>query len=329
MFAILSDECTAAEIYYGYLHLKIVAVKRWKGKSNWNAEKAPTGMRTNAGLSSMGVTGISLERNWKQQLVKDYCQHVRRACGFVARVDQGQSLTAMVIPDASTPEWKVVFDEALRHVHAMIIQDISPPWRFSRKPTMSQLHVYVRATFLYWSAEDSPLVFGEDIVDLFLRTTHGYDLAFAGIVGRPLYVCGALKPARAERESVPVSDSTLAPCLNIAAMSPLLKFKGEKHGWRCTQCAKAGLPADRSQRLLRLYPLVHVGPTEYTPLRSKPITIAVALPPAEFDWEQHAGNRTSMRAAQPSLQMSTVYATFTSDESRSIWLMSTRYGANG
>ena len=127
---------------------------------------------------------------------------------------------------------------------------------------------------------------------------------------------------------MPVSDSTLAHCLNIASMSPLLKFKGEQYSWRCTRCAKAGLPADSSRRLLRLYPLVHV-PTGFTPLRSKPITIGVTPPPDEFDWKRHAHSSTSTRRAEPKLIDGAVYATFGSDESRSIWLMSELYGKPG
>jgi hypothetical protein len=200
---------------------------------------------------------------------------------------------------------------------------------------VSQLRGYVRATFLHWGESTALLVFGEAIVQIFMRKAARYNLDFAGIVGRPLYVCGALKPAQApERESlfssVPVSDSTIAHCLNIASMSPLLKFKGEQYSWRCTQCAKAGLPADSSHRMLRLYPLVRVpkaGLPGCTPLRSKPITVAVAPPPAEFDWKQHAGTSTSTRTAEPKLIDGSVYATFGSDESRSIWLMSARYGA--
>jgi hypothetical protein len=233
----LSPTFTAAEIYYTYSHLPIVAVKRWPRK--WANKAAPTGMRVNKGLR--GVMGNC--KGWQHELVAEYCT--------LRSIDDRRWLT---VPVVDSSDWKECLSEALCHVHMMLLRDMRPPFSgtqpdmlSSASATMSRMWVYARATFLKWDATVALAVFGTDIVQTIIKRTSQYDLDFGGIVARPLYICGALKQAA---DLGPLSDSpgdaaTAASfCQNVASMTPLLKFKDERQHWRCASCAEAGIPAD-------------------------------------------------------------------------------------
>ena len=135
------------------------------------------------------------------------------------------------VPQSGSSAWRELYDNALRHVHALILQDLSPPFMVEafRVKHNNTMRAYTRAAFLNWDARISALVFGSTITNHFRKKTRRYGLEFAGVRGRPLYACGAQKP---------ISDSATSSasstfCENLASMSPLLQFKGERLLWRC------------------------------------------------------------------------------------------------
>ena len=175
------------------------------------------------------------------------------------------------------------------------------------------LHAYSRATFLRWDKDTSKAVFGCCICDIFMEEAEEHNLDFVGVVGRPLYACGARLP-----------DSANLFCMNVASMSPLLKFKGGKQSWRCSKCATAGNDAETSRRMMKLYPLVQTNAGHQTPMRAKLVVAALHAPPDEFNWKNSSGQAN--RISTPMLHgFKTTFATFTPDESKAIWLPSTSY----
>jgi hypothetical protein len=113
--------------------------------------------------------------------------------------------------------------------------------------------------------------------------------------------------------------------MNVASMSPLLAFKGERQLWRCAACAKASVPAYTSRRMLRLYPLVQQKAQATTPMRSRPVIAAVEPPPAEFDWKQDAASNRDGIPSNPIRHLKTATGEFTEDVSKVSWLSSTSY----
>jgi hypothetical protein len=266
-------------------------------------------------------------KGWRHKLVAEYW-----------KVRGGLADQPLAVPAFGSDEWKDLFSKALCHVHVMLLRDMRPPFIGTRpemlasnSDTMSRLRVYARATFLKWDATVALTVFGTDIAQTFCERTSVYNLDFGGIVARPLYICGATAA-----DSGPVSDSpgdaaTAASfCQNVASMTPLLKFRGEQQQWRCASCAKAGIPANASRRLLRMYPMV---PTAHsaTPLRSKPLVVALCPPPSDFDWqhrETSIGDSSSIDAvAQPQVQYTSDgnFVVYSEEESKAIWLSSSSY----
>ena len=138
---------------------------------------------------------------------------------------------------------------------------------------------YTRATCLNWDARISALVFGSTITEHFRKKTRRYGLAFAGVLGRPLYACGAQKPVSDSATST--ASSTF--CENPASMSPLLQFKGERLLWRCAACIQADVPASTSRRIIRLCPVVRTIAGHVTPMRDK--ALSVALHPPLENWQ--------------------------------------------
>ena len=241
--------------------------------------------------------------------------------------------------------WKECLNKALCHVHAMLLRDMRPPFvdnqRTPGSPTMARLRLYARATFLKWSQNVALAVFGEAVVHAFVTRATSFDLEFGGVVGRPLYLCGAAKvedPGDTQASGInglrlasvapqePSSASSMSAatfCKNVASMTPLVKFKDEGFSWRCAACTKAGVGAETSRRLIRLYPLVRTTAHALTPMRSPPITVALYPPPTDFEWRQRdsdcsSGSVTSKRAKGSCMA-------YTVEESRAIWLSSSSY----
>ena len=118
-------------------------------------------------------------------------------------------------------------------------------------------------------------------------------LALAGIVGRPLYACTALK-----RQG---TTETLTPCGAVASMSPLLEFPEERKEWRCPDCLRCNAPVSDSvpRRIVRVYPSVQTTGTSMTPMRSLPVLLHVFVPPETFSWGQQNVNSDAEKPAVP------------------------------
>ena len=147
LFSRLSDKYDAASIYYLYLHLPIVAVKRWKaGKGKSQALPA---QQAHTGMAAAGLSGACLQQNqpWKHILVTDYCKLL-----------DGDA----VVPMVGTAAWQDSYRMAIRHIHALILQDLSPPFleQAFKAKACNTLHAYSRATFLCWDEEASTHAFG-------------------------------------------------------------------------------------------------------------------------------------------------------------------------
>ena len=216
-----------------------------------------------------------------------------------------------------------LYDKALRHIHALILRDMSSPFAADayqvREP--NTLHAYSRATFLRWDKDTSTTVFGCCICETFMEEAEQHGLKFVGVVGRPLYACGARLPDSVS--SKPANTGNLF-CMNVASMFPLLEFKGEKQSWRCAECAHAGIHAETSRRMMKLYPLVRTKAGHQTPMRAKLAVAALHAPPDEFNWKNSSGQAS--RISTPALHdFKTTFATFTRDESKAVWLSSTSY----
>jgi len=147
LFLHLSDTFNAASIYYLYLHCPIVAVKRRKSKGR----QALPAQQSRTGMAAAGLSGACLQQKqpWKHTLVTDYC-----------KLSDGDA----VVPTSGTPAWKDAYRKAIRHIHALILQDLSPPFleqAFRGHPWSKQtLHSYSRATFLWWDEAASIHAFG-------------------------------------------------------------------------------------------------------------------------------------------------------------------------
>ena len=145
-------------------------------------------------------------------------------------------------------------EQAMRRLHEIILQDLRPPWVTSRYPTQipgeSTLRRYTPTSFLQWSPVVARACFGEKLVARFRKIMQDLGVVDAGLIGRPLYACTAVKRNR-EGERI---------CMSAASMSPLLEFLEERKAWRCAACLgrKESEPVSDSfpRRILHLYPLV-------------------------------------------------------------------------
>ena len=167
-------------------------------------------------------------------------------------------------------------------------------------------------------------MFGKEIVSDFQKRAGAHDLELAGILGRPLYQCGAVKtdsgsgvnPTSSDRE--PKLEDFY--CNNVASMSPLLRFRNEQQRWKCASCVALNAGARTSRRVLHLYPLVFTTEQKMTPLRSHPAYAALHAPSSEFEWSQPGGTLAEGSLAMPF--RSKTFAAFNASESRDIWLTS-------
>jgi len=226
----------AAQIYYYYCTLRIVATKRRKhvpggGRRDWPTDATPP------------LTG--------QHLAKTSAAAVKAEFNRVALVEEYSALHGMAMPDITQERAK--FDEiylsAVKYIHMNLLQDLSPPWigaRFTQAlPGEGLLSQYLKPTFLQWDAEQAKQLFGKHVMGTFERAAKVVSLSVAGVLGRPLYVCTQLKP----------NGST---CLNAAAMSPLLDRFGGHRAFICKRCPH--VLGDTPLRMMRLYILVPKEP---------------------------------------------------------------------
>ena len=102
-------------------------------------------------------------------------------------------MKSALVPPPGSPEWHDFYTNAIAHVHALILQDLSPPFMteaFQVKHN-NRMRAYTRATFLNWKADTAAKVFGPKITGAFRRLATRYDLKLASVPGRPLVGCPA------------------------------------------------------------------------------------------------------------------------------------------
>ena len=73
-------------------------------------------------------------------------------------------MTNALVPPSGSSVWRELYDNALRHVHALILQDLIPPFMVEafRAKHNNTMRAYTRATFLNWDARINALVFGSN-----------------------------------------------------------------------------------------------------------------------------------------------------------------------
>jgi len=287
LFMALGKKWTAAAIYEYYLRLRLVGLKRHKGGAPGQS----------IGMAASENAGAALRQGmqpWRKRIVEEYCaiQHEDMPVSRASR----QTLT----------------DEAVRHLHALLLQDLRPPWMTDdfpqALPGCSTLSRYSRPCFLQWDAAVASMAFGPDVMAVFEKKAEVVNLKLYGVVARPLYACTA-KP-----------DGT--PCLQVASMSPLLEFPEERKEWRCASCRRNIAPVTDSvpERFLRLYPLVVTSKNRATPMRCPPMNALVFVPPLEFSW---SGSSVDVGYQAMPVKMkkgNRVTFQYSESESRAIWL---------
>jgi hypothetical protein len=111
-------------------------------------------------------------------------------------------------------------------------------------------------------------------------------------------------------------------------MSPLTKLTGARKEYRCAKCRDAGeAPVSGSVplRVLRLYVMVRAADGLPTPMRMKPLSVILEMPPADFAWgrEHTAVETASLTKARPfqtRAELNKVAYQYKGDESAAIWL---------
>ena len=274
LFFALGKEYSASQVYDYYLYLKIVALKRKKGKSsNW-------GSHGKRGSSAAGISGSGIRKGFKgskEQIVNEY-----------------REVTGGAEPGSASDA--ILTDQAVRHIHAFLLQDMRPPWIMStldtQIPSESTLSCYTQASFLQWTPAVARACFGVNILRPFTQSISECGFEDGGIVARPLYACTALKRNKAGIQGV---------CMSPAAMSPLLEFPEERKAWRCSACLRRDEPVSESlpHRILRLYPLVKATHSALTPMRASPAIAHLYIPPEEFSWGTGSSSASASRAAKP------------------------------
>jgi hypothetical protein len=168
----LGERHTASQIYFFYRTLRIIAVNRRKDHTSDNRAR-----RVGSHASELKPAQI------KQSHRAERTEIVRQYLAITGE--------RMELPEPNTDSFRVLFDAALRHVYAYVLQDMSPPWlSTSFGAGISGLGVYTRPAFVQWSAEAVPHIFGRDTATVFRRLCSRAGLAWAGIVARPLCVHG-------------------------------------------------------------------------------------------------------------------------------------------
>jgi hypothetical protein len=294
LFMALGQEYNAKQIYFYFLTLRIVAVKRKKAERRAGAR----------GMHESGAQASQLRashRPWQDQIVEDYL-HMKDS--------------QRPVPVSGSTEFNAFFDTALRHIYATVLQDMRPPWMTCHMGEghlhADALSLYTRPTFLMWNARLLLHTFGPDILRKFSALATSVSLKFVGVVARPLYVCTAQKeatlgsapPRKKRRQTLPATPGSASGfCMNLASMSPLLQFPEEHAEWLCTACRKQR-PGSASgsvpRRVLRLYPLVSTERMHSTPMRSGHVVALLYPPPVAFCWPTCATtNATPVDSPQP------------------------------
>jgi hypothetical protein len=201
-----------------------------------------------------------------------------------------------------------------------------PPWadwKFPQAlPGDGTLARYTRPQFLQWLEPDARIVFGDAVMSALQRVAALASFEAVGVLARPMYVC----TKRREKKAAQKNPQLL--CMATAAMSPLTKLTGERKEYRCAKCRDAGeAPVSGSVplRVLRLYVMVRAADGLPTPMRMKPLSVILEMPPPEFAWgREHTvvetASLTTARPIQTKAELNQVAYQYNRDDSAAIWL---------
>ena len=105
----LGERYAASQIYFFYRTLRIIAVKRRKDHTSDNRAR-----RVGSHASELKPAQI------KQSHRTDRTEIVRQYLAITGE--------RIELPEPNTESFRALFDAALRHVYAYVLQDMSPPW---------------------------------------------------------------------------------------------------------------------------------------------------------------------------------------------------------
>jgi hypothetical protein len=312
----LGEEYDAAQIYYFYRTLRLVALKRRKDKPGavGIGQALPaTGMRQ-AGVSA-GVIRRGMQ------------------VGSVRIVEEYMALmhSDVDVPAKGSAEFNATFEQALRYLHVLLLEDLRPPWLLHSFPQAlpgdSMLSNLTRPTLMYWDETCAWKVFGKEVENILTHMAQVVSTVVAGVLARPLYVCTQKK-----------QDGNV--CLQKAAMSPLVKERFPRRNFMCTGCKASALPVSDSiaLRFLQLYIVVKAGePQPDTCLRTDAFRVLVTAPPDSWlplSEREIGGMDNEEVEAAPSRMPCTVSGKkinilqFTQQESDRIWLAARSFQGN-
>ena len=266
LFLALGQSYTASAIYSFYRTLRLVVLKRGK--------QAQRSRGTPGSASVTGMTGSALQaaairqefRNSQYLLTDEYITVNKFSDGYIKTLTKEQLLS-----------------DSIQFMYRLLLQDIRPPWLAHDFPLAlpgeGVLSKLTRASFLQWDVEKSGTLFGEEVYHRLIKTTDSVSKTFAGVIGRPLFVCMEV-----------VDTATHQLCMNVASMSHYLQQPACRPIYKCSKCVQAstrwratGGSASPSLRVLWLYPLVEGKDGKPLPLRmASPVRIVVHAPPVSW-----------------------------------------------
>ena len=174
-----------------------------------------------------------------------------------------------------------LFQEAVRYLQVCLLSDLRPPWADCSFPQAlpgdATLSRYTRPCFLSWHVSEAVALFGDEVMSKLRKVAVDVSLEIAGVLARPLYVCTA-RPHNKTPERL---------CMATASMSPLMQLAAARKHYLCARCKnKQNAPISDSVPLRVLHLYVTVGATDGlpTPVRMKPVPIALEAPPDSFCW---------------------------------------------
>jgi len=293
-FAFPRKEWDAAQIYYFYRSLRIVAVKRRKNVPG--DEALPM---TGARAAGTAPTVVKREAvGAKTHLVQEYA-----------------TLFGECVP-TSVNDFNSMFNKAVQYIHVNLLQDLSPPWLDKNFPQAlpgdGVLSRYLKPCFLKWDMASAAPLFGETITRTLSHSAQTLDLTAAFIVGRPLYVC-----------TQPWQGSV---CMRMAAMSPLMEHRADQKHFMCAWCREynSGVPTtgERPRRLIQLYLQVRLGDGAITFMRTSPLHIMLHAPLAAWGTGKDLPSPSPLLVADPERvsDKSRVHFSFNQVDSERLWL---------
>ena len=142
-------------------------------------------------------------------------------------------------------------DAAIRYMHKILLADLRPPWATHTFPQAvpgdGVLSRYIRPSFMQWDSGLGAKLLGTKVWELVGDAAAAVNVAVAGYLARPLYVCTNASPS-----------SENGMCMSIASMSRFVQQAPGQVHYRCSACvAKSeGVPVSDSAplRVLHLQP---------------------------------------------------------------------------